>query len=104
VKIKNQLVCKVKKSLYELKKFPRMWYEKVDTYILGPRFTRRKFDRCVYLNLLGNHFIYVVLYVDYMFLIGNNKNIEVKTQLSCKFYMRDIGSANFILVMEIKRD
>jgi hypothetical protein len=55
---------------------------------------------------LGNHFIYVLLYVDDMLLVGNNTNVikEVKSQLSSKFDMKDLGDANFILGMEIKRD
>jgi hypothetical protein len=50
--------------------------------------------------------IYLVLYVDDMLLIGNNKEIiqVVKTQLSSKFDMKDLGASNFILGMEIKRN
>jgi hypothetical protein len=94
------------KSLYGLKKSPRMWYQKFDTYMLGLGFTRRKDDHCVYFKLVGDHLIYLVLYVDDMLLIGNNKEIiqDVKTQLSSKFDMKDLGAANFILGMEIKRD
>jgi hypothetical protein len=82
-----------------------MWYQKFDTYILGLGFKRSKADHCVYFKLVGDHFIYVVLYVDDMLLIGNNKEIikEVKTQLSSKFDMKDLGATNFILGMEIKR-
>jgi hypothetical protein len=38
--------------------------------------------------------------------VGNNMNVikEVKSQLSSKFGMMDLGAANFILGMEIKRD
>jgi len=41
-----------------------------------------------------------------MLLIGNNKDVikEVKSQLSSKFDMKDLGAANFILGMEIRRD
>jgi tagatose-1,6-bisphosphate aldolase len=47
-----------------------------------------------------------VLYVDDMLLVGNNMDVikEVKSQLSSKFDMNDLGVANFILGMEIKRD
>jgi hypothetical protein len=47
-----------------------------------------------------------VLYVDDMLLVGNNMDVikEVKSQLSSKFDMKDLGAANFILGMEIKRD
>jgi hypothetical protein len=106
VKGKKELVCKLKKSLYGLKQSPRMWYQKLDTYILGLRFVRSRVDHCVYSKQGGNHFIYVVLYVDDMLLVGNNMDVikEVKSQLSSKFDMKDLGAAKFILRMEIKRD
>ena len=49
---------------------------------------------------------YLVLYVDDMLLIGNDKEIiqDLKTQLFSKFDMKDLGAANYILGMEIKRD
>jgi hypothetical protein len=83
-----------------------MWYQNFDTYMLGLGFTRRKYDHCMYFKLIGDHLIYLVLYVDHMLLIGNNKEIikDVKTQLSSKFDMKDLGASNFILGMEIKRD
>jgi hypothetical protein len=106
VKGKKELVCKMKKSLYGLKQTPRMWYQKFDTYMLVIGFTRSKEDHCVYSKLIGDHLIYLVLYVDDMLLIGNKKEIiqDVKTQLSSKFDMKDLGASNFILGMEIKRD
>jgi hypothetical protein len=106
VKGKKELVCKLKKSLYGLKQSPRMWYQKFDTYILRLGFVRRRDDHCVYSKKVGNHFIYAVLYVDDMLLVGNNMDVikEVKSQLSSKFYMKDLSAANFIMGMEIKRD
>jgi hypothetical protein len=83
-----------------------MWYKKMDTYMLGNGFTRRKEDHYVYFKLVGDHLIYLILYVDDMLLIGNEKEIiqEVKTKFSSKFDMKDLSAANFILGMEIKRD
>ena len=72
---KKELACKLKKSLYGLKQSPRMCYQKFDTYMMGLGFTRRKEDHCVYFKLIGDHLIYLVLYVDDMLLIGNNKEI-----------------------------
>ena len=68
VKGKNELVCKLKKSLYGLKQSPRMWYQKFDTYILGLGFVRSKADHCVYSKQVGDHFINIVMYVDDMLL------------------------------------
>ena len=86
----------MKNSLCGLKQSPRMWYQKIDTYMLGLGFTRSKEDHCVYFKLIGDHLIYLVFNVDDMLLIGNNKEIiqDVKTQLSSKFDMR-------ILVLQI---
>eukprot|EP00253_Pinus_taeda_P033307 PITA_33307 len=105
VKGKKELVCKLKKSLYGLKQSPRMWYQKFDTFIRGLGFTRSKADHCVYFKLIGDRVIYLVLYVDDMLLVGNDKEIiqVLKTQLSSKFDMKYLRAANYILGMEIKR-
>jgi hypothetical protein len=72
--------------------------------MLGLGFTRSKEDHSVYFKLIGDHLSYLVLYVDDMLLIGNNKEIiqDVKTQLSSKFDMKDLGASNFILGFKLK--
>jgi len=72
---------------------------------MGLGFIRRKAYHCSYFKLVGDRVIYLVLCVDDMLLIGNDKEIiqKMKTQLSSKFYMKDLSAANFILVMELKR-
>jgi len=52
-----------------------MWYQKFDTFIRGLGFTRSKVDHCVYFKLIGDRVIYLVLYVDDMLLVGNDKEI-----------------------------
>jgi hypothetical protein len=44
--------------------------------MLGLGFTRNKADHCVYFKLIGDHLIYLVLYVDDLLQIGNNKEIS----------------------------
>ena len=75
VKGKNALVCKINKSFYGLKQSPRMWYQKFDTYILGLGFVRSKANHCLYSKQVGDHFINIVLYVNDMLLIRNNKDV-----------------------------
>eukprot|EP00253_Pinus_taeda_P005953 PITA_05953 len=106
VKGTKELGYKLKKSLYGLKQSPRMWYQKFDTFILGLDFTRSKAYHCVYFQLISDLVIYLVLYVDDMLLVGNDKEIiqDLKTQLSSKFDMKDLGAENYIMGMEIKRD
>jgi hypothetical protein len=102
----KEMVCKLKKSLYGLKKSPRMWYQKFHTYILGLGFVRSRVDHCVYSKQVGNNLIYVVLYVDDMLLLRNNMDVikKVKLQRSSKFYMKYLSATNFIMGMEIKSD
>jgi hypothetical protein len=106
LKGKQELVCKLKISIYGLKKSLRMWYQKFDTYMLSLGFVRRKDDHCIYSKEESGCFIYVALYVDDILLIGNNMDTlnEVKKQVSSKFDMKDLCATNFILGVDIKRD
>lgn len=106
IKGKKELICKLKKSLYGLKQSPRTWYQKIETYIQGLGFTRNKLDHRVYFKLVDCRIIYLVLCVDDMLLIENDKKIiqDVNTQLSSKFEKKELGAANFILGKEIKRE
>jgi hypothetical protein len=104
VKAKKEIVCKLKRSLYDLKQSPNMWYQKFDTYILSFGIVRSKVDHCVYSMEEGDYLIYVALYVNDMLLVKNNMDVkkEVKKQLSSKFDMKDIVATIFIMGMEIK--
>ena len=57
-------------------------------------------------KLIGDHVIYLVLHLDDMLLVGNDKEViqDLKTQLSSKFDMKDLSAKTYILGMEIKRD
>ena len=94
----------VKEVSVWVKQSPRMWYQKFDTFIRALGFTRSKVDHCVYFKLIGDRVIYLVLYVDDMLLVGNDKEIiqDLKTQLCSKFNMKDLGASDYIFGMELK--
>ncbi|KAL4272870.1 hypothetical protein GQ457_13G029760 [Hibiscus cannabinus] len=100
-------VCKLNKSLYGLKQSPRQWYKRFDSFMTRQRYTRSKYDHCVYLRKLQDgSFIYLLLYVDDM-LIASKSQQEIdklKAQLNQEFEMKDLGEAKKILGMEISRD
>jgi hypothetical protein len=54
---KKYLVCKLKISLYGLKKSPRMWYQNFDIYILSLRFVGRNVDHYIYSKEEGGNLL-----------------------------------------------
>ncbi|KAH9793297.1 hypothetical protein KPL71_004477 [Citrus sinensis] len=100
-------MCRLIKSLYELKQSLRQWYKRFDQFIQGQKFTRSEHDHCIYFRrLLDGAFIYLLLYVDDMLIVSKNINeIErLNKQLASEFEMKDLGDAQRILGMEIHRD
>ena len=63
-------------------------------------------ESCVYKKTSGSAIIFLVLYVDDILLIGNDIPMlqSVKTWLSSKFSMKDLGEASYILGIKIYRD
>ncbi|KAE8680667.1 Thioredoxin superfamily protein, putative isoform 2 [Hibiscus syriacus] len=84
-----------------------------EIYMLQPEVlkkTKRKTwfaDPCAYFKRSGdNNFVILLLYVDDILVAGPNKDHieELKAQLAREFEMKDFGSANKILWMQIHRD
>ncbi|KAH9789507.1 Integrase catalytic domain-containing protein [Citrus sinensis] len=104
---KENLVCRLNKSLYGLKHAPRCWYKRFDSFIMSLGYNRLSSDHCAYYKRFeDNDFIILLLYVDDMLVAGPNKDRiqELKAQLAREFEMKDLGSANKILGMQIHRD
>ncbi|ONK80560.1 uncharacterized protein A4U43_C01F19190 [Asparagus officinalis] len=59
---REELVCKLKKSLYGLKQSLRQWYKRFDSFMIGQGYTMSPYDPCVYMCKLqdGEH-IYLLL-------------------------------------------
>src|SRR5713226_6417885 len=107
VKGKENLVCRLKKSLYGLKKAPRQWYLKFDKFMPEQGYDRCHFYHCVYFKRLDNgRYIILLLYVDDMLVVGSNmQDINVlKRKLAKSFAMKDLCVAKQILGMRITRD
>ncbi|KAE8733376.1 hypothetical protein F3Y22_tig00001323pilonHSYRG00009 [Hibiscus syriacus] len=106
-KEKKNLVCMLNKSLYDLKQAPRCWYKIFDSFIMCLGYNRLNADPCAYFKRSGdNDFVILLLYVDDMLVTEPNKDHieELKAQLAREFEMKDLGSANKILGMQIHRD
>jgi Reverse transcriptase (RNA-dependent DNA polymerase) len=82
---KENHVCLLKKSLYDPKESPRQWYRRFDGFVESFGFGRSQYDNCIYFKkLVDGSYMYLLLYVDDMFIaILNKEEIKrVKEQLS----------------------
>ena len=99
-------VCKLQRSIYGLKQASRSWNHRFDETIKEFDFIQNEDDSCVYKKVSGSALTFIVLYVDDILLIGNDIPMlqSVKTWLSIKFSMKDLGEAAYILGIRIFRD
>ena len=103
---KENMVCKLKKSIYGLKQASRQWYLKFNDTITSYGCVENTVDRCIYMKVSGSMFIILVLYVDDILLATNNVAMlhDVKKFLSNNFEMKDMGEASYVIGIEIFRD
>ena len=63
-------------------------------------------EACVYKKVSGSAISFLILYVDDILLIGNDKEFlnTIKESLKSSFSMKDLGEAAYILGIKIYRD
>ena len=98
-------VCKLIKSLYGLKQAPKQWHEKFDSVILSYDFKHNSADKCIYSKFTDKYGVLVCLYVDDMLIFGTNMIgiNETKEYLSSMFKMKDLGEADTILGIKVRK-
>ena len=65
-------------------------------------FTKTKEDSILYFKVEGERPVILLLYVDDLFLTGENELIaDAKRRLSTKFEMKDLGMMHYFLGMEV---
>lgn len=102
----ENLVCRLRKSIYGLKQASRQWYIKFNDTILSYGFVEIIVDRCIYMKVSGSKFAILVLYVDDILIAANDMGMlrDVKKYLSSNFEMKDMGEASYVIGIEIIRD
>ena len=102
----EHMVCKLQRSIYGLKQASRSWNIRFDQAITSFGFEKSPDEPCVYKRIQGAKVVFLVLYVDDILLIGNDKKVlsDVKGWLHKQFGMKDLGEANYILGIKLLRD
>ena len=61
--------------MYGLKQAPRAWYGRIDSFLIRLGFTKSKSNTNIYLKVMDDEPDMLLLYVDDLFLTGNEKQI-----------------------------
>ena len=57
---KENMVCKLQKSIYVLKQASRQWYLKFDEFVTSNGFKDNIVNQCIYMKVSGSKFIFLV--------------------------------------------
>ena len=76
---KENMVCKLNKSIYGLKQASRQ-YLKFDKVVNSNGLKENIVNQCIYMKIGGSKYIFLVLYVDDILLATNDTNMLVKTK------------------------
>jgi hypothetical protein len=104
VKGQEHKVCKLIKSLYGLKQASRAWYEKLTKYLLKLNFKHFNLDDAtLFVKKVGKTIVYLVVYVNDLFIIWNNENFIafIKKELKIGFEMTNLGHLPYYVGIEV---
>lgn len=106
MKLPDGTKCKLNRSIYGLKKSPKYWNKKFDTFMRNEKFDRSKNDLCLYTRWHNGKSLFLLIYVDDLLIFGNDENeIEnFKLLLNHNFKTKYLGLASNYLGISIKQD
>ena len=103
---KGNLVCKLKKSLYGLKQSGRCWNDHLNESLKSMGFIRNETDPCVYQLNTNDCRAIIIVYVDDMLVMTENKAAKnkVKALLSSGLEVKYIGKVSQMLGVKFERE
>ncbi len=102
---KEDLVCRLKKSIYGLKQSSRCWNAALDTHLKKIGFVQAGSDPCIYKASEGEPFLIGVYVDDIAMATKSERRLEeVKQALAGKFDIKDMGKLHHFLGMKIVQD
>jgi hypothetical protein len=99
------LVCRLHKSLYELKQAPQAWYSRFATFLTTLGFLKVKSDTSLFIFRRGSDTVYLLLYIDDIILSASNTELLRGTisTLQREFAMKDLGPLHHFLGITVER-
>ena len=102
---KENLVCKLQKSLYGLKQSPRCWNTAFQEYMEVIQFKQSTADPCIYVKMTDAIAILAV-YVDDLIVMASTleEMQQIRETLKSRFQMKDLGKLHYCLGISIEQD
>src|SRR3989337_2330586 len=99
-------VCKLQRSIYGLVQASRSRNIRFDEVIKAYGFIQTYGEACIYKKVSGSYVAFLILYLDDILLIGNDKEFlnSIKGYLNKNFSMEYVGEAAYILGIKIYSD
>ena len=91
---KEEMVCKLKKSLYDLKQAPRQRYKKFGSFMKRNGYYKCNADHYYYITRFESSYIILLLYVNDMLIAESclQKIDKLKQRLAREFAMKDLNA------------
>ena len=102
---KSCSMCSIKlqHSLYELKQFGHMWYNRLSDYLLKEGYVNNPLCICIFIKKLEIGFAIIAMYVDDLNLVGIlEKLIRTTKYLKKEFEMKDLRKTKFCFNLQIE--
>jgi hypothetical protein len=99
---RNMYCVKLNKSLYGLKQSERIWYNRLNEFLLNKGYSNIDDCPCVFICKSSSRFCIVSIYVDDLNIIGTELDInEAQNHLKTEFEMKDLGKTKFCLGLQL---
>ena len=97
VEVSPDVVCRLHKSIYGLKQASRQWFLKFKSTLVGFGFETCHGDHTLFMKEANGHYLVVLVYVDDILIASTHDAavVELKSQLSSAFQLRDLGPPKF---------
>ena len=103
---KENMVCKLNKSIYGLEQSSRSWYDTLDNFLKESKYNQRTADSCVDMTRVGGKYTYIAVYLDDILIASNSIVMlqDEKKLLQKRFNSKDLGEAHYCLGIQIHRN
>jgi len=101
-KFREMYSIRLQRSLYGLKQYGRMWYNRLSEYLLKEGYINDVICPCIFIKKMASEFVILVVYVDDINLVGTPEELQKAIEyLKKEFEMKDLGKTKFVLVCKL---